>query len=197
MATLKDHQKAMVDLLANGSAIPASAARLAHALHDVLALMVERDSGPRGSRVSEHVGGTIEDVRFAADLDAQFEDSPTPEPLAEWLRGQIHQTPALLRAKVAAVTNQRDELKARCELLEAEVVKRDEIIDELKSRLLGAPVTYCGFPKIVDLRECRELAVIPLQHIDHIIARIGTMTGVEQGEIAKVVGAIVAISPKP
>lgn len=36
MATLKDHQQAMVDLLAPGSGIPASASRLAHAMHDVL-----------------------------------------------------------------------------------------------------------------------------------------------------------------
>ena len=37
MATLKEHQAVMVDLLANGSCIPASASRLAHAMHDVLA----------------------------------------------------------------------------------------------------------------------------------------------------------------
>ncbi|HAF0508273.1 TPA: hypothetical protein G9W65_004447 [Salmonella enterica subsp. enterica serovar Typhimurium] len=40
MATLKDHQQAMVDLLASGSGIPASASRLAHAMHDVLGYMV-------------------------------------------------------------------------------------------------------------------------------------------------------------
>lgn len=42
MATLKDHQQAMVDLLASGSGIPASASRLAHAMHDVLAYLGER-----------------------------------------------------------------------------------------------------------------------------------------------------------
>lgn len=40
MATLKEHQAAMVDLLANGSGIPASASRLAHAMHDVLSAML-------------------------------------------------------------------------------------------------------------------------------------------------------------
>lgn len=40
MATLKEHQAAMVDLLANGSGIPASASRLAHAMHDVLAAVL-------------------------------------------------------------------------------------------------------------------------------------------------------------
>lgn len=39
MATLKDHQQAMVDLLASGSGIPASASRLAHAMHDVLSYL--------------------------------------------------------------------------------------------------------------------------------------------------------------
>lgn len=39
MATLKDHQQAMVDLLASGSGIPASASRLAHAMHDVLTIL--------------------------------------------------------------------------------------------------------------------------------------------------------------
>lgn len=39
MATLKEHQAAMVDLLASGSGIPASASRLAHAMHDVLEML--------------------------------------------------------------------------------------------------------------------------------------------------------------
>lgn len=39
MATLKQHQASMVDLLANGSGIPASASRLAHAMHDVLSML--------------------------------------------------------------------------------------------------------------------------------------------------------------
>lgn len=40
MATLKEHQAAMVDLLANGSGIPASASRLAHAMHDLLGVVM-------------------------------------------------------------------------------------------------------------------------------------------------------------
>ena len=43
MATLKEHQAAMVDLLANGSGIPASASRLAHAMHDVLEIVANSD----------------------------------------------------------------------------------------------------------------------------------------------------------
>ena len=40
MATLKEHQAAMVDLLENGSGIPASASRLAHAVHDLLGVVM-------------------------------------------------------------------------------------------------------------------------------------------------------------
>lgn len=40
MATLKEHQASMVDLLANGSGIPASASRLAHAMHDLIGIVM-------------------------------------------------------------------------------------------------------------------------------------------------------------
>lgn len=125
MATLKEHQNAMVDLLANGSAIPASAARLAHALHDVLGSLLERDSGPRGSRVSEHVGGTIEDVRFAADLDSAAHEN-------------VKQFFGNLRAELAKVISQRDAYKARCESLETDIAGRCAQIEELKTRLEDA-----------------------------------------------------------
>lgn len=105
MATLKEHKKAMVDLLANGSAIPASATRLAHALHDVLGLLLERDSEPHSSFVGGQTATAdfINDVRLAADLSA------VPE------RGSA--LIANMRAELAKVTEQRDELKARCESL--------------------------------------------------------------------------------
>lgn len=122
MATLKDHQNAMVDLLANGSAIPASAARLAHALHDVLGLMLERDSGPRGSRVSEQVDGSIQDVRLAADL-------------AMGPRHRDAQNIDNLRAELVAVRHNHDAYKARCESLEAEVAKRAKDYDDVKEAL--------------------------------------------------------------
>lgn len=52
MATLKQHQDAMVQLLANGSAIPASASRLAHAMHDVLTVL---NSGAIGDNVLKDI----------------------------------------------------------------------------------------------------------------------------------------------
>lgn len=121
MATLKEHQNAMVDLLANGSAIPASAARLAHALHDVLGLLLERDSVPRRSRVSEHMGTFIQDVRLASDLGSTV--SP-------------HQRDSLLidhlRAELACVTDERDMLAAACESLRAKIAGRCDTYEEVK-----------------------------------------------------------------
>lgn len=46
MKTLKDHQDTMVSMLASGTAIPTSAIRLAHALHDVLAHLNNANAAP-------------------------------------------------------------------------------------------------------------------------------------------------------
>lgn len=46
MKTLKDHQDTMVSMLASGTAIPTSAIRLAHALHDVLAHLNNTNVAP-------------------------------------------------------------------------------------------------------------------------------------------------------
>lgn len=125
MATLKEHQNAMVDLLANGSAIPASATRLAHALHDVLGLLLERDSEPHSSSGAECGDATpprafINDVRLAADLSA------VPPRGSELI--------ANLRAELANVTTQRNTYKARCESLEAEIVE-PKSIGELRGEI--------------------------------------------------------------
>lgn len=62
MATLKEHQAAMVDLLASG--IPASASRLAHAMHDLLGVVMLQ-SAARENAV---------DIRMLFGLD----DATTP-----------------------------------------------------------------------------------------------------------------------
>jgi len=122
MATLKDHQNAMVDLLANGSAIPASAARLAHALHDVLGLLLERDSGPR-----RHVGGFVAHTKSYVQLAADLDSVTDCLKYKQWHANELDlELDALkeaykgLRAELANVTNQRDAYKARCESLEAD-----------------------------------------------------------------------------
>lgn len=74
MATLKDHQQAMVDLLASGSGIPASASRLAHAVFDILGKMLDgtdpvHESMERFLREEATTPG-LNDAALAGDLEA-------------------------------------------------------------------------------------------------------------------------------
>jgi hypothetical protein len=74
MATLKDHQQAMVDLLASGSGIPASAARLAHAMHDVLSAVLLNaplsTDAPQGPKRLDAATPGLNDKALAADVEA-------------------------------------------------------------------------------------------------------------------------------
>ncbi|QHJ79742.1 MAG: hypothetical protein [Caudoviricetes sp.] len=76
MATLKDHQQAMVDLLASGSGIPASASRLAHAMHDVLsAILAEPDLMAKAIQESKAIRQAyttpgLNDKALAGDIEA-------------------------------------------------------------------------------------------------------------------------------
>lgn len=75
MATLKDHQQAMVDLLASGSGIPASASRLAHAMHDLIDVLCAEPANPTPAlkelmnRRKETTPG-LNDKALAADVEA-------------------------------------------------------------------------------------------------------------------------------
>lgn len=76
MATLKEHQAAMVDLLANGSGIPASASRLAHAMHDVLE-MLNLQPGDAAWRVTTY--NQMQELFARTDsLGGPWNDATTP-----------------------------------------------------------------------------------------------------------------------
>lgn len=72
MATLKEHQQAMVDLLASGSGIPASASRLAHAMHDVLKFMTTEQLVEHADWRCQDDATTpgLSDKALAGDLEA-------------------------------------------------------------------------------------------------------------------------------
>lgn len=79
MATLKEHQAAMVDPLANGSGIPASASRLAHAMHDVLGFIDNATMCRKALDVRKHLHPydmTTDQLVDAADCNCQ--DATTP-----------------------------------------------------------------------------------------------------------------------
>lgn len=72
MATLKDHQQAMVDLLASGSGIPASASRLAHAMHDVIQELLGEVPVERLllAKLRDATTPGLNDKALAADVEA-------------------------------------------------------------------------------------------------------------------------------
>jgi hypothetical protein len=113
MGTLKDHQDAMVELLAHGTAIPASATRLAHALHDVLAVLNDKPVATEAhtERRSEATTSGLNDAMLAYDLAAVKPKQQSLESLLKQRDNTIRQ----LKARVAEVVGERDWLKQRLE----------------------------------------------------------------------------------
>ncbi|EDQ2321224.1 hypothetical protein HW48_004598 [Salmonella enterica subsp. enterica] len=115
MATLKDHQQAMVDLLASGSGIPASASRLAHAMHDVLNLLVQTGIGGAKDldieyafkQLVEATTPGLNDKALAGDIEA-CRPKATP---AERRVKELENTVKQLRASNAKLRIERDDLK--------------------------------------------------------------------------------------
>lgn len=92
MTTLKDHQAAMVALLASGTAIPTSATRLAHALHDVLAVLNVSQEAPvaHTERRSEATTSGLNDVMLALDV-AAVKPKTSPEQIIKQRDNTIRQ----------------------------------------------------------------------------------------------------------
>lgn len=109
MATLKDHQAAMVELLAHGTAIPASATRLAHALHDVLAVLNDKPVAAEAHaerRIDATTSG-LNDAALAYDLAAVKPKQTSLESLLKQRDNTIRQ----LKARVADLVQERNTLK--------------------------------------------------------------------------------------
>ena len=116
MATLKEHQAAMVELLANGSGIPASASRLAHAMHDVLEVLANSDlmqfvqkEQIRVRELNDATTPGLNDKALSKPQNAVKTDSP-----AKW------PTPAEQRVK--ELENTIRQLKANNRALRQEVI---------------------------------------------------------------------------
>lgn len=123
MATLKEHQTAMVDLLANGSGIPASASRLAHAMHDVLDVLASgRISTESVAQLMRNDATTpgINDKAISKREKALKTDSPAkwPTPAEQRVKEltntctQLRKQSAKYRATIAGMKADIDSLKA-------------------------------------------------------------------------------------
>lgn len=164
MATLKEHQAAMVDLLANGSGIPASASRLAHAMHDVLAAVLL--NGPLSpvdnqGRAQETTPG-LNDKAISQREKALNTDSPAkwPTPAEQRVKEltntctQLRKQSAKYRATIAGMKADIDSLKALvfayehgAEPEQAGCRKEDTQVCDHDFRLL----TWCG-----DIQQCSK-----------------------------------------
>ena len=128
MATLKEHQAAMVDLLANGSGIPASASRLAHAMHDVLsAILSEPDLITKAIAESKAIRDAytspgLNDKSISKREKALKTDSP-----AKW------PTPAEQRVK--ELTNTCTQLRKQSAQYRATIAGQKEHIEYLQLEL--------------------------------------------------------------
>ena len=116
MATLKDHQQATVDLLASGSGIPASASRLAHAMHDVLVVIATSSVAQyveneklRIKQLNDATTPGLNDKALAGDLET-CRPKATP---AERRVKELENTVKQLRASNAKLRGERDMLHGR------------------------------------------------------------------------------------
>lgn len=122
MATLKEHQAAMVDLLANGSGIPASASRLAHAMHDVLsAILSEPDLMTKAIAESKAIRDAytttgLNDKALSNREKALKTDSPAKWPTpAEQRVKELENTIRQLKANNAKLKADKCELEDQVE----------------------------------------------------------------------------------
>lgn len=118
MATLKDHQQAMVDLLTSGSGIPASASRLAHAMHDVLEVIagsnlmqVVQKEQMRIKQLNDATTPGLNDKALAGDIEA-CRPKATP---AERRVKELENTISQLRASNAKLREELQDAKKLCQ----------------------------------------------------------------------------------
>ncbi|EJN3045457.1 hypothetical protein NPT98_004500 [Salmonella enterica] len=132
MATLKDHQQAMVDLLASGSGIPASASRLAHAMHDVLSAMLgdkkESFAEEMTRLCAERIEATtpgLNDKALAADVEVCRPKQEIKESLLRAKERRIKElenTCGQLRNNLRVERAKVEELEAAVSLLQKELL---------------------------------------------------------------------------
>lgn len=148
MATLKEHQAAMVDLLATGSGIPASASRLAHAMHDVLAAVMQQ--------VTEDVMQQSRDFALRISNDAttpglndkalsKREKALKTDSLAKW------PTPAEQRVK--ELENTVKQLKANNAKLRADKCELEDQVEAYR-RMATPEQAGCRKP---DMQVCEHI----------------------------------------
>lgn len=132
MATLKEHQAAMVDLLANGSGIPASASRLAHAMHDVLVVLNQTANGGAKDVDIDYAINALRDATTPGLNDkaiSKREKALKTDSLAKWPTPaeqrikELENTIRQLKANNAKLRQEVGEVKCDLELKLREIIE--------------------------------------------------------------------------
>lgn len=124
MTTLKQHQAAMVNLLANSTAIPTSAVRLAHALHDVLAYINGAENAPEAHterRIDATTSG-LNDAALASDIAVVKPKRSSAEQQIAMLNNTIRQ----LRESNAKLRKENGELEKHVDLIRSGWVELEQ-----------------------------------------------------------------------
>ena len=117
MATLKEHQAAMVDLLANGSGIPASASRLAHAMHDVLGIVMLQSAARENAVDINYVINALHDATTPG-----LNDKALSKPQKALKTDSQAKWPTPAEQRVKELENTIRQLKANNRALRQEVI---------------------------------------------------------------------------
>lgn len=130
MATLKEHQAAMLDLLATGSGIPASASRLAHAMHDLLGVVMLQSAARENAVGINYVINALRDATTPGLNDkalSKREKALKIDSHAKW------PTPAEQRVK--ELTNTCTQLRKQSARYRATIAGQKEHIEHLQFEL--------------------------------------------------------------
>lgn len=130
MATLKEHQAAMVDLLANGSGIPASASRLAHAMHDLLGVVMLQSSARENAVDINYAINALRDATTPG-----LNDKALSKPQKALKTDSSAKWPTPAEQRVKELENTIKQLKANNAKLKQELKITKEHRDQLDSLL--------------------------------------------------------------
>lgn len=116
--TLKDHRDAMVAMLANGNC-PTSAARLAHAMHDVLSYLQNEPEAPvsHSERRAEATTPGLNDKLLALDLEAHRKPQTVNQRVKELQSTVKHRDNTIkqLKENIRLLRDERTELTRQLE----------------------------------------------------------------------------------
>lgn len=184
MATLKEHQAAMVDLLANGSGIPASASRLAHAMHDLINVLYVAFPNLPQTKDEDWINGRETRVTITPDVTLDIKDiiraveanSPGLNDKAFSKREKALKTdspakwPTPAEQRVKELENTIRQLKANNAKLRKQIADNAPAVD-LRGRWSATPPEQAGCRK--------EDAQLPPAEIpcDHPEGRVDTNIG--------------------